>query len=86
MRRAGTGILVLTISIGLLGGCTRKKRAARHSPASGEASAMLVPTPDTTPVEPLRTPAGLVLKAGPEATPTPPAASGTAPAPGKAAS
>ena len=31
----------------------------------------VVPTPDTTPVEALRTPAGLVLKTGPEPTGTP---------------
>jgi hypothetical protein len=86
MRRAGLGILVLAVSFCLVGGCARKKRVAGHSSAApGEASGSLVPTPDTTPVEPLRTPAGLVLKASPEPTPTPPQPSGAAPAAGKAA-
>jgi hypothetical protein len=40
-----------------------------------------IPTPDTTPVEALRTPAGLTLKTGPEASTTPAAPPAAKPTP-----
>lgn len=49
-------------------------RRARHE---GPAVTAVEPTPDTTPVETLRTPAGLVLK--PETGATPPAGATAAP-------
>ncbi len=60
------GILAVTISAGC-----GKSHSAKHSSGQDAPSAALAPTPDTTPVEALRTPAGLVLKGGPEPTPTP---------------
>lgn len=56
----------------LLAGCRHGSRAEKRALHSG-ATAEPVPTPDTTPVEVLRTPAGLVLKLeeAPAATPTP---------------
>jgi len=52
----------------------------RHSPAHDSSTPVVAaePTPDTTPVEPLRTPAGLALKPEPATTP---AASPGAPSP-----
>jgi len=63
-------VAVLLSAALLAGGCARKKRAAGHGEGQAAAAAV-VPTPDTTPVEVLRTPAGLVLKTGPEPTGTP---------------
>ena len=56
--------------------CGRKSRANGHA-AHRATPAPAPPTPDTTPIEALRTPAGLVLKIGeptPQTptTPTPP--------------
>jgi hypothetical protein len=85
MRLRRLGVLLLGIALAApLGGCGGKKRVAKHASAHSETSAALVPTPDTTPVQPLRTPAGLVLKPGPEPTATPAAAAGAAPASSKA--
>lgn len=68
--RVGRLVAVLLAAALLGGGCARKKRAAGHG--DGQAGTVaVVPTPDTTPVEVLRTPAGLVLKTGPEPTGTP---------------
>jgi hypothetical protein len=86
MRALRWALLAAVIGqIGLLG-CGRKTRTTRH-PGSADTATVLAPTPDTTPIAPLRTPAGLVLKAGPEATATPSAETvSSAPASAKAAS
>lgn len=68
--RLGQVVAVLLTAALLAGGCTRKKHAAAHGEGQAAAAA-IVPTPDTTPIEILRTPAGLVLKTGPEPTGTP---------------
>jgi hypothetical protein len=68
--RLERAVAVLLTAALLAGGCARKKRAAGHGEGQAAAAAV-VPTPDTTPVEVLRTPAGLVLKTGPEPTGTP---------------
>lgn len=68
MRLERAAAVLLTAAL-LAGGCARKRRAAAHG--EGQAASAVVPTPDTTPVEALRTPAGLVLKTGPEPTGTP---------------
>jgi len=68
--RLERAVAVLLTAALLAGGCARKKRAAAHGEGRAAAAAV-VPTPDTTPVEVLRTPAGLVLKTGPEPTGTP---------------
>jgi hypothetical protein len=69
MSRGRVVAVLLTATL-LVGGCARKKRAAEHGEGQAAAAA-IVPTPDTTPIEILRTPAGLVLKTGPEPTGTP---------------
>jgi hypothetical protein len=84
MRVTRWVLLVAGIGCMTLVGCGRKTRTKKHSPPQSEPSALLVPTPDNTPIAPLRTPAGLVLKAGPEATATP--SPGAAGASAKAAS
>jgi hypothetical protein len=61
--------------------CARKTKTAKHG--AEEAPAIVVPTPDNTPIPALRTPAGLVLKLeepGP-ATPTPPTTPAAIPSP-----
>lgn len=61
----GTGVAALLACVGLLGasGCGSKAPArARHQ--SAQVPQPAPPTPDTTPIEALRTPAGLLLKAG----------------------
>ena len=63
-------VAVLVLMMVLVASCARKKREPQHSESAGE-TASVIPTPDTTPVEALRTPAGLVLKSGPEPTVTP---------------
>ncbi len=74
MRLSRWTVVILGAAVVVVAGGCGKSRPARHSPAQGERSAVMVPTPDNTPVGVLRTPAGLVLKTGPEATPTPSAA------------
>ena len=73
--------LVLT-GVGLVAGCGGGAHKQEH-PASQAGVSVLAPTPDTTPVEALRTPAGLILKAGPEAGQTPPSTVPTVPPPAK---
>ncbi len=63
-------VAVLLVMTALAGSCARKKRAPEHR-EGGAQTAAVMPTPDTTPVAALRTPAGLVLKTGPEPTATP---------------
>lgn len=61
MRLIQTSVVLLAVgSVVLVGGCGRKphsRQRAIQTPARPPA-----PTPDTTPIVPLRTPAGLVLK------------------------
>ncbi len=60
----------LSLSIVLLAATAcGKSRKAAHDAGHGEAEATPAPppTPDTTPIEALRTPAGLVLKITPSA-------------------
>ncbi len=68
-------LIAILVGVALLAeGCGRKGRARRHADRErSPAVAALAPTPDTTPVEALRTPAGLFLKAGigPTITPAP---------------
>lgn len=63
--------------------CGRKKAARAHG--AEEAAAPAVPTPDNTPIDVLRTPAGLVLKTeelpARETTPAPAATPAASPAP-----
>jgi hypothetical protein len=66
---------VLLVVPMLAGSCVRTKRAPEHREGGAE-TAVVMPTPDTTPVEALRTPAGLVLKTEPEPTVTPVPAGG----------
>jgi len=63
--------LVVLIALSLTLASCSKRRPARHSGGEVDKAAAMVPTPDNTPVEALRTPAGLVLKGGPEPTATP---------------
>jgi len=87
MRRAAAAFLIVALGAAL--GCGRKKSAVEgHGQAETSAAAAVVPTPDTTPIEALRTPAGLVLKTSGQ-TPvavTPSPSAGATPAPGKAGS
>jgi hypothetical protein len=59
--------------------CGRKSHATGHA-AERSTPAPAPPTPDTTPIEALRTPAGLALKIG-EPTPQTPATPTPTPAP-----
>jgi hypothetical protein len=68
-------VIVFLAAAGLLSsaGCRRGAREPRH--AAAQQTPALEPTPDTTPIELLKTPAGLVLRPEqPSATPSPAAA------------
>lgn len=69
MKRAFAGLLGSALAATIAAGCGGGREAARHETTPQAAAAE--PTPDTTPVEALRTPAGLALK--PESAATPPA-------------
>ncbi len=61
MRRLPVAILLVGLaSLVHLAGCGRKSRGEKNVGAAETPAP--APTPDTTPVEGLRTPAGLVLK------------------------
>ena len=62
-------------------GCRGKPHGDDHHAA--EATPAPPPTPDTTPIEALRTPAGLVLKIDGSATPSPTAPPAPTPSPAK---
>ncbi|HSD71225.1 MAG TPA: hypothetical protein VLE54_00460 [Thermoanaerobaculia bacterium] len=64
-RTISTGLLALAVAVA--GGCSRGHRAEHAT--EREAAELPPPTPDTTPIPALRTPAGLVL--GVEGTPAP---------------
>jgi hypothetical protein len=86
MRRWTAAFLIVVACA--TGGCGGKKKT-REGHGTAEPSAPAVaPTPDTTPIEVLRTPAGLVLKTSGQTpaavTPTPSA--DATPGPGKAGS
>jgi hypothetical protein len=80
----GRGVVRMVLAFGAVlllfaasPGCSRK--SGRRAHPSAETPAPPVPTPDTTPIDVLRTPAGLVLKTeestpppGRETTPAPP--------------
>ncbi len=73
MKLARLAILIIGVGSAVAAaGCGGKRDAQRHG-AENETTAPLEPTPDTTPVAALRTPAGLVLKIeeAPALTPTP---------------
>ncbi len=67
-----TRAAALAACIGLLevSGCGSKAPAREHR-QSAQAPQPAPPTPDTTPIEALRTPAGLLLKTGETPAPTP---------------
>ena len=75
VRAAGPILILAALTIG----CGAKPRAAGHA-TERETPQPAPPTPDTTPIEALRTPAGLVLKIDPNVTPPP--APSPAPTPG----
>jgi hypothetical protein len=68
------GIAAALAACSLAWGCGGGEHSEGHR-AEKSTPAPAPPTPDTTPIEPLRTPAGLVLKINepPTATPAPPA-------------
>ena len=71
MKALATVILIALA--GLPVGCGGRSPREAHG-SSGETTPQAPPTPDTTPIEALRTPAGLVLKTEvtpPSATPAP---------------
>jgi hypothetical protein len=79
MRLLRMGFLFLVLAgVGLVAGCGGGAHKQEH-PAPQAGVSAPAPTPDTTPVEALRTPAGLVLKAGPESGQTPPSTVPTVP-------
>ena len=69
MKTRAGWILLVVLSCALATGCSRKPHAGAHGTES-HAPELPPPTPDTTPIPVLRTPAGLVL--GVEGTPAPP--------------
>jgi hypothetical protein len=75
MNRPGIVVRLVAVGLGvavlsLAAGCRGESREAQHAEAATPAPAP--PTPDTTPIEALRTPAGFALGLQ-EATPAPPA-------------
>ena len=62
MKLVRTAGLFLAVTAALVPGCGRKSRRPQHGARSATAAPQAEPTPDTTPIEALRTPAGLVLK------------------------
>jgi hypothetical protein len=82
-RRICFGLAVAVLAAPLAVGCggsSHGKASHGKEAHGGEAApALPPPTPDTTPIEALRTPAGLVLKIAPATTSTPVGA--TAPSP-----
>lgn len=55
-------LLTATVSVTAAAGCGSKARGREPHPKAAQAPEPAPPTPDTTPIEALRTPAGLVLK------------------------
>ena len=77
----GVGFAVAILAAAVATGCGGSSHGEAPHGAEGHggqaAAALPPPTPDTTPIEALRTPAGLVLKIAPATTPAAPAASTT---------
>ncbi len=71
VRLAGLSFALAALAATGCGGKTQGKGHGAHATAS---PATPPPTPDTTPIEALRTPAGLVLKIEPPTSATPAAA------------
>ena len=69
---------ILLCAIAASAGCGGAHEAASHE-TQATAQALPPPTPDTTPVAALRTPAGMTLKPGDAATTQPPAPTTQAP-------
>ena len=67
-----TRLLAVIAAFGLAAGCGSKSHEKGHA-AEIATPAPAPPTPDTTPIESLRTPAGMVIRLD-APTPTPPAA------------
>jgi hypothetical protein len=62
-RRLGPLAAAVLMALAVSTACGRKKaEKAEHAHGSEDAAAVAVPTPDNTPIDVLRTPAGLVLK------------------------
>ena len=81
-----TALLLAAACIALAGCGAKEAGGDRHAPAA-QATETAPPTPDTTPIEALRTPAGLVLKLSePPAAVTPAPSPSPAKEPGKPAS
>lgn len=71
MKRLAAALLVALV---WAAGCGGKGRS-REPHGQNEPAAAVIPTPDTTPIEALRTPAGLVLKANETPAPVTPSPS-----------
>jgi hypothetical protein len=80
MKRIGRALAVVAIGslCSISPGCSKGHRAAH--PAERQTPEAPPPTPDTTPVEVLRTPAGLVLGVEGTPAPAPPATATSVPA------
>jgi hypothetical protein len=79
MKALAAGILIALA--GLAAGCGGKSPREAHG-GSEQTTPQALPTPDTTPIEALRTPAGLALKTevtAPPATPAPTASPAVTP-------
>ncbi len=70
MKRIRAAALAACIVLLEVSGCGSKAPAREHR-QSAQAPQPAPPTPDTTPIEALRTPAGLLLKTGETPAPTP---------------
>jgi hypothetical protein len=75
------GFAAALAACSLLAACGGGEHSERH-PLEKTTPQPAPPTPDTTPIDPLRTPAGLVLKINEPPTPTP---AGLSPTPGSGA-
>ena len=69
MKRLIASAMILCFAAA--GGCGRESHHPAHGGAEKAAPEPAPPTPDTTPIEALRTPAGLVLKIDGAQTPAP---------------
>ena len=67
LRPISALVLLASLVLQACGGSDKRE----HSSSVQVRTPQQIPTPDTTPVEALRTPAGLTLKAGPEPGTTP---------------
>ena len=63
MKRTRAAALLACAGLLVASGCG-SKAPARERHQTAQATQLAPPTPDTTPIEALRTPAGLLLKAG----------------------